>query len=139
MLRRRKMVSSFLVRAAISCFRIRIEPVVGVSRPPIRFIRVLFPEPEVPTMAINSPWLTVKVTPLRACTWFMPVPYTFSSCVTSKMFMAGSFLLLYIRSYNVQFTVRSLQPSYKNAGQFLRFCKNTVKQLPFPACDSTVR
>lgn len=47
-------------------------PFEGVSRQPIRFIRVDFPDPEGPMMATYDPRTMEKVTPLRA--WICSVP-----------------------------------------------------------------
>ena len=49
-------------------------PEVGRSRPPSICSRVDFPEPEVPTMATNSPCSIVRSTPSRALTAVSPVP-----------------------------------------------------------------
>ena len=43
-----------------------IVPLVGVSRIPIMFKSVLFPEPEGPTIAMNSPRPIVRLTLSRA-------------------------------------------------------------------------
>ncbi len=40
-------------------------PVVGRSRAPIRWRRVVLPDPDGPTMARSSPWWMVKLTPAK--------------------------------------------------------------------------
>jgi hypothetical protein len=51
----------------------RYSPPDGVSRHPRRLRRVDFPEPEGPTTATNSPFLTLISTPRSASTWTLPV------------------------------------------------------------------
>jgi len=46
-----------------------IVPFVGWSRHPMMFMRVDFPEPEGPMMAVKAPLWTVSDTPRRAGTW----------------------------------------------------------------------
>ena len=43
------------------------EPELGVSRRPMMFMRVDFPDPDGHMIATNSPSRMVKDTPLRAC------------------------------------------------------------------------
>src|SRR5580698_8058945 len=45
----------------------RIEPESGCSKPTIMFINVVFPHPEGPTMATNSPSLTERLTSSTTC------------------------------------------------------------------------
>src|SRR5438105_6203382 len=52
-------------------------PCDGVSRQPIRFIRVDLPDPEGPVMATYSPRRTSKDTPWSACTFSAPMSYVF--------------------------------------------------------------
>ena len=52
----------FLFNKLSSLPFIRIFPFVGVSSPPIKLSKVDFPEPEVPTIAINSPSFTCILT-----------------------------------------------------------------------------
>ena len=68
------MVSSSSFRAKMSRPSTRTEPPVGRSSPPSMWSRVDLPEPEVPTMATNSPFSTVRSTPSRAFTWVSPEP-----------------------------------------------------------------
>ncbi len=49
-------------------------PDVGISNAPIIFKRVLFPEPDSPTTATNSPLDTVKFTFFSADIAVSPVP-----------------------------------------------------------------
>jgi ABC-type uncharacterized transport system ATPase subunit len=63
------------------------SPEDGISRHPIMFKRVDFPDPEGPMMAMNSPGITFTVTPARACTSPEGSGYTF---VTSLNSMTGS-------------------------------------------------
>jgi hypothetical protein len=46
-----------------------ICPLVGESSPPSKFSKVVFPEPEGPTMAANSPSSNDRSMPLTACTF----------------------------------------------------------------------
>ena len=50
------------------------EPEVGRSKPPSMWRRVDLPEPEVPTMATNSPASTLRSTPSKALTKVSPAP-----------------------------------------------------------------
>jgi len=43
-------------------------PVVGRSRVPIKWSKVVLPDPDGPTIATSSPWPTVKLTPRSAST-----------------------------------------------------------------------
>src|SRR5580700_4129665 len=45
----------------------RIEPESGCSNPTIMFINVVFPHPDGPTIATNSPSLTVRLTSSTTC------------------------------------------------------------------------
>src|SRR5678815_1719424 len=58
------------------------EPLVGRSRPPIRFKRVLFPEPDGPINARNSPFGTVRLRLERTWTCSEPRWKTFSTLST---------------------------------------------------------
>src|SRR5688572_22433606 len=53
------------------------SPCDGVSRHPIRFIRVDLPEPDGPVIARYSPRRTSNVTPCSACTFSAPMSYVF--------------------------------------------------------------
>jgi len=66
-------ISSLRMRASslsfiwLTCFSLsRYEPLVGVSRQPIRFINVDLPEPDGPMMATYSPRSIRIETPRRA-------------------------------------------------------------------------
>ena len=66
-------ISSFLIRASslsfiwLTCLPFsRYEPLDGVSRQPMRFISVDFPEPEGPMMATYSPRSIEIDTPFSA-------------------------------------------------------------------------
>jgi signal transduction histidine kinase len=59
-------------------------PLVGGSRPPRRFSRVLFPLPLRPTMVTNSPSSTVIVTPKTAVTPLSPDPNDFVTSLVSN-------------------------------------------------------
>ena len=50
---------------------IQTPPKSGMSRPPNMFISVVFPHPDVPTTAINSPSSTVNDTPSKARTSYV--------------------------------------------------------------------
>src|SRR2546428_4570409 len=52
-------------------------PCDGVSRQPIRFIKVDLPDPEGPVMATYSPRRTSNDTPWSACTFSAPMSYVF--------------------------------------------------------------
>ena len=52
----------------ISVPAISTVPFVGESNPPITLSRVVFPEPEGPTIAVNSPSSIFRVTPFKAFT-----------------------------------------------------------------------
>lgn len=54
------------------CPSMRISPVVGRSRPPIKFRSVDFPEPDGPTMESISPRSTCMSICCRAVTWRLP-------------------------------------------------------------------
>ena len=56
--------SSLLTRLPFNSY----SPLEGVSKQPIIFIRVVFPEPDGPIIEINSPFSTDKLIPLRAFT-----------------------------------------------------------------------
>src|SRR5215212_9036629 len=65
-------------------------PEVGWSRQPIICRRVVFPEPEGPTSAVNSPFSMERLTPRNACVWTFPIWYTrvmFSIFTTSMIFL----------------------------------------------------
>jgi hypothetical protein len=49
------------------------SPCVGVSRQPIKFINVDFPEPDGPMIAMYSPRGMSKETPCSACTASVPI------------------------------------------------------------------
>src|SRR5512133_1254976 len=55
------------------------------------FINVDLPEPELPMTAIISPGATVRSTPRRAYTLFVPIAYTF---FTPEMSMTGCVLVM---------------------------------------------
>ena len=55
MLRNLKSISSLDFRLVISVSLMTTFPDVGVSSPPIEFKNVVLPEPEGPTIAVNSP------------------------------------------------------------------------------------
>src|SRR4026209_2465221 len=57
-------------------------PELGVSTPPRTRSRVDLPEPEGPTMATNSPFSTLKLTPSMALICVSPFPYTFERLFT---------------------------------------------------------
>ena len=50
------------------------SPEVGLSNPPIIFNNVLFPEPEVPTIAVNVSRSISILTPFKAFTLVSPFP-----------------------------------------------------------------
>src|SRR5260370_10220884 len=52
-------------------------PCDGVSRQPIRFIKVDLPDPDGPVMATYSPRRTSNDTPWSACTFSAPMSYVF--------------------------------------------------------------
>ena len=54
MLRNLKSISSLDFRLVISVSLITTFPDVGVSSPPIEFKNVVLPDPEGPTIAVNS-------------------------------------------------------------------------------------
>ena len=72
--RRRKIVRVSSLRAKMSLPSTVTVPEVGRSSPPSIWRRVDLPEPEVPTMATNSPCSTLRSTPSRAFTWVSPEP-----------------------------------------------------------------
>src|SRR5713226_7181063 len=53
---------------ATSCLSSQISPALGRSRQPIRFMRVLLPDPEGPMTASHSPGSTERDTSSSACT-----------------------------------------------------------------------
>src|SRR5260221_7584067 len=55
----------------------RYEPLLGVSRQPIRFINVDLPEPDGPMMATYSLRSMRRSTPRSACTCSAPMSYVF--------------------------------------------------------------
>ena len=55
----------------------RYVPLLGVSRQPMRFISVDFPEPDGPMIATNSPRSMSTDTPLSAWTDSAPMRYVF--------------------------------------------------------------
>ena len=63
---RRKMVSASSFREKISCPSTMTVPLVGRSSPPSMCSSVDLPEPDVPTIATNSPFFTLKSTPSNA-------------------------------------------------------------------------
>ena len=73
---------SFLLRAAASWSNVspatlspssRYSPAVGVSRQPMMFIRVDFPDPDGPMMETNSPFPIVRDIPRSASSVWLPV------------------------------------------------------------------
>ncbi len=64
--------SSSVIRATSLPFRM-YEPAVGVSRQPIRFMRVDLPEPEGPMIPTYSPRSTPSVQPESAWTFSSPI------------------------------------------------------------------
>ena len=56
------------------CRSINIDPDVGVSNAPIQFSNVLFPDPDSPTTAANSPFSSEKDTFFKASTFASPFP-----------------------------------------------------------------
>ena len=64
-------VLSSLLRSFKLVFLIQAPPKSGMSRPPNMFISVVFPHPDVPTTAINSPSSTVNDTPSKARTSYV--------------------------------------------------------------------
>ena len=68
-----------------------ILPESGKSRAPKQFIKVVFPEPDGPTIAINSPFLTVRFTLLSAVTMELPTVYVLVRSFTSRT-ISGSIL-----------------------------------------------
>ena len=51
----------------------RISPDSGLSNKPSKYIRVLLPHPDGPTIEVSSPLFNSKDTPLSAFTFFPPV------------------------------------------------------------------
>src|SRR5690349_19439801 len=76
---RRSTVRSRSFRPVSSTPAIRIEPDVAVSRPASKCIRVDLPEPDGPTIAVNSPAGNVTLTLSTAVTVVSPSPYTFTN------------------------------------------------------------
>ena len=72
---RRKATNCFSVNFSICTFPMRISPLVGFSSPASIFKRVDLPEPEVPTIATNSPFGISKLTPFKARTFVSPTRY----------------------------------------------------------------
>ena len=64
----RRLVSSVSDMSPIRVPLMKMSPVVGVSRQPIRFRRVDLPEPEGPMTEMNSPRFTWNETPSSAVT-----------------------------------------------------------------------
>ena len=64
--------SSFMAKSAFPSTR--ISPEVGVSRAPIQFNKVLFPEPDSPTTAQKSPFSSANETFFNASTCTSPLP-----------------------------------------------------------------
>ena len=60
-------------RVGVARALVTISPFVGFSNPASIFNNVDLPEPEVPTIAQNSPLLIVKLTPFNALTRFSPI------------------------------------------------------------------
>ena len=52
----------------------KIVPEVGVSKAPMQFSKVLFPEPDSPTTAANSPFSRENDTFFKASTFASPFP-----------------------------------------------------------------
>src|SRR6185295_14965196 len=77
-------ISSLRMRASslsfiwLTCLLLsRYEPLVGVSRHPIRFISVDLPDPDGPMMATYSPRSMAIDTPRRAWISSSPITYVF--------------------------------------------------------------
>jgi hypothetical protein len=64
----RRPASSSSSRSATGVPARRYVPLVGRSRQPMMFMRVVFPEPDGPTIATNSPSSTLMSTLRSACT-----------------------------------------------------------------------
>ena len=73
-LRRRKMVRASSFREKMSLPSTVTAPPVGRSSPPSMCSKVDLPEPEVPTIATNSPSSTARSTPSSAFTSVSPLP-----------------------------------------------------------------
>ena len=69
---RRQRVRSFSPIFARSCPKTRTVPLSGRSSPPKQLSSVVFPLPERPFSAINSPGGICRLTPRRACTSRVP-------------------------------------------------------------------
>jgi hypothetical protein len=80
-----KMKPIFSRRSSVSCLSLRVDrsvspmntlPLVSPSRPAMQCIRVDFPEPLGPMMAVNLPFSKLTSTPSSARTSLSPDPYT---------------------------------------------------------------
>ena len=72
--------SSFIVKRLFPS--IVIMPEVGTSNAPMQFNSVLFPDPDSPTTATNSPFSREKDTSFKASTFTAPVPYVLHNLCT---------------------------------------------------------
>jgi len=68
-------------------------PDVGLSRQPIMFMQVDFPDPDGPIIERNSPCLTEKETPRSACTFSSPIMYVFFTSLINMTFSPIEFPL----------------------------------------------
>ena len=59
-------------------------PFVGLSKSPIMFNSVDFPEPDLPSTSTNSPFFTLNETSRKALTWVSPSPYVLSRFLISS-------------------------------------------------------
>src|SRR5262245_55345265 len=83
--RRRKIASFVWSRAQMSMPSTSTWPELGVSTPPMMCSSVDLPEPEGPTMATNSPFSTLKLTPSMDLICVSPFPYTFERLFTLRI------------------------------------------------------
>ncbi len=85
-------VSSFSLMSVISTLSMTTLPLVGLSRAPIRFNRVVFPEPLGPIIPTDSPFWIPKDTSLRAWTSISPIVYTLDTESTRTIVSSVSWI-----------------------------------------------
>ena len=87
---RRTLYNLFSAIVLVSTPSITTLPLVGRSRAPIMLRRVVFPLPDGPNIAINSPSFTLRSTALSATTLVLPLPYTFVTLLATTIFLRGA-------------------------------------------------
>ena len=90
--------SSFSFSSLTNLLFRKYSPLVGVSKQPMMFIKVVLPEPDGPVIARNSPALTSKLMPLIASTVSEPTSNERFSSVVLMIILLRQCLYELVRS-----------------------------------------